>query len=463
MRPERHHAGQLLVSITFVQVALAAALLSRLALGVTSGPDPLLRLLAAVTLLLLPVQVLAAVLLRRGQRESERAAAAVQHRLSTVVATTREWVWAVDPKGRFTYAGPASEQFVGYRPEQLLGTCADDLVVPGDLPAVAARLHSPAAREHGWTGAAFRFRHRNGTVRWVESAGVPLRDEAGRFAGFEGTSRLMHPDDDARVAREACRARIVEVLDRHLLRTAFQPIVSLQTGGVVGVEALSRFPGDPGAAPDIWFADAASVGLGLELEELAVVTALSHVDALPPEAYVSVNVSPGFLASPRLLATLRSSTIDLRRVVVEVTEHTSVSDYTALLAPVAALRRAGVRLAIDDAGAGFASFRHIITLAPDTIKLDRALVNGIDHDPARRALAAAIVMFALDLGAAVVAEGVETQAELDTVALLGMDAAQGWLLANPDDASGLWSGWRTGEVEPGRRVLELSRASHLTG
>jgi EAL domain-containing protein (putative c-di-GMP-specific phosphodiesterase class I) len=131
----------------------------------------------------------------------------------------------------------------------------------------------------------------------------------------------------------------------------------------------------------------------------------------------------------------------LDRVVLEITEHVSVPDYDVLAARADDLRGLGVRLAVDDAGAGFASFRHILRLCPEYIKLDRTLIENISEDPARRALAAAVVLFAFEMGSAVVAEGVETLAELRTAQTLGIDAAQGFLLGRPTDDWSTWAEW----------------------
>lgn len=117
-------------------------------------------------------------------------------------------------------------------------------------------------------------------------------------------------------------------------------------------------------------------------------------------------------------AVLAAATVELltagapRRVVVELTEHAQVADYALLEQRLAGLRAAGVRVAVDDAGAGFASMRHIVRLRPDIIKIDLELTRGVDADPARRALAAALITFGADIGATIVAEGVETAGEL---------------------------------------------------
>jgi EAL domain-containing protein (putative c-di-GMP-specific phosphodiesterase class I) len=248
-------------------------------------------------------------------------------------------------------------------------------------------------------------------------------------------------------SRAETSAQINDLLLRADLRVVFQPIISTETGRLVGAEALSRFqafnPADPPDPPDAVFARAAEVGLGVELELLAVRIALLAAEALPADLYVSVNVSPAAVLSSELTDALLSSRVPLRRVVLEITEHVSVPDYKQLTTRIDELRALGVRLAVDDAGAGFASFRHILRLAPEYIKLDRTLIENISDDPARRALVAAVVLFALEMGSAVVAEGVETLAELRMTQTLGIDSAQGFLLGRPTDDWGTWAEWHS--------------------
>jgi EAL domain-containing protein (putative c-di-GMP-specific phosphodiesterase class I) len=211
---------------------------------------------------------------------------------------------------------------------------------------------------------------------------------------------------------------------------------------MVGVEALSRFPSRGSTTPDVVFAEATNAGLGLELELLAVRRALSESRLLDASLYVSINVSPPVLANASLPDALLASGVDLKRVVIEITEHASIGDYTLLTRPRQRLRDLGVRLAIDDAGAGYASLRHIVALSPDMIKIDRALVDNVDSDRARRALVMAVVMFAMEVKATtVVAEGVETNEELEALKSLGVDAAQGYLLGRPTASSADWLGW----------------------
>jgi EAL domain-containing protein (putative c-di-GMP-specific phosphodiesterase class I) len=224
----------------------------------------------------------------------------------------------------------------------------------------------------------------------------------------------------------------------------FQPIVSAVDGALMGAEALARFDTPDYLPPDRWFQDARDVGLADELELQAVAAALIAATQLPDRAYVSINVSPWTLAKPQLLQTLRSGPIPLDRVVIEVTEHVEVTDYQDLAHAVRKLRAAGARIAVDDAGAGYSSFRHILSLAPEFIKLDRSLISGLDEDPARRALTAAVVMFGLEMQSTVIAEGIETPHEFTVAQTLGIDAAQGYLFGRPTDDWQQWKQWNAG-------------------
>lgn len=213
--------------------------------------------------------------------------------------------------------------------------------------------------------------------------------------------------------------------------TVLQPIVDLATRAVVGAEALSRFTTADGRPqrPEQVFTDARSAGVGAAMERAAIVSGLALLPTLPPDAYLSLNASAESLLDPWLGHLLLAS--EPHRLVVEVTEHDPVDDYEALAARTEDLRRQGVRLAVDDAGAGFSSLQHVLHLAPDIVKLDIAFVRGIDSDPARRAVARALVGFASELGSTVVAEGIERAAELTVLRELGVSCGQGFLLGRP--------------------------------
>ena len=198
----------------------------------------------------------------------------------------------------------------------------------------------------------------------------------------------------------------------------FQPIVDLETEEVVGLEALARFPADPDRPTQAWFTEAAAVGLRLELELAAIEAALAALAEAPAGPYLSVNAMPDTLASEGLAALLTNAPAD--RLVLEITEHAPVRDYEGLNKAMQRMRGRGIRLAVDDAGSGFASLRHILQLAPDMIKIDNALTHNVYKDPARRALAAGLISFAAELGATIIAEGIETRQELDALRVLGV-------------------------------------------
>jgi EAL domain-containing protein (putative c-di-GMP-specific phosphodiesterase class I) len=210
----------------------------------------------------------------------------------------------------------------------------------------------------------------------------------------------------------------------------FQPIVDLRTGGVAGAEALTRFDGSPDRGPDLWFAEAKEIGLGVELEMAALRSALGQLRQLPSGLYLSLNASPETMMSPEFRTLVAEAPAE--RVVLELTEHDCIDDYDLFEKAVNELRSHGVRLAVDDAGAGFSSLRHILNLHPDIIKLDIGLTRGIDGDPARRALGSAMLAFGLDaFGAAIVAEGIETEGEFRTLRGLGCRFGQGYYLGRP--------------------------------
>ena len=220
-----------------------------------------------------------------------------------------------------------------------------------------------------------------------------------------------------------------------VLRMDFQPIIDTARGTVVGYESLARFSGPPHATPDRWFAVARAAGVGAELEARALRTALEARSALPPNCFLSVNVGPdALLAAP--VAAVFAGAGDLRGVVVEITEQVAVTCYDALITAIAPVRAAGALLAVDDAGAGFASLKHITVLRPDFVKVDRDLVAGIDTDETKAAVVEALGMITSRLDAWLIAEGVETTAELDRLLSLRVPLVQGYGLGRPRPTMG---------------------------
>lgn len=249
-------------------------------------------------------------------------------------------------------------------------------------------------------------------------------------AAFAGLA--LQAIERARASEESqaeIRKRITHVLKLGKVYALFQPVVALAERRVAGFECLTRFDAEPQQGPEFWFAEAASVGLGAELELGAVRRALPALERLPERMPVSVNVSPQLLLDGRLERELTPPVAS--RLLLEITEHETVKEHERLVTALAPLRAMGVRVAIDDAGAGYSSFRHIVRLLPEVIKLDLRLTRDIDHDPARRALASALIRYARETKAEIVAEGVETQAELDTLLALGITKAQGYFFGRP--------------------------------
>ncbi|MBK5306802.1 MAG: EAL domain-containing protein [Frankiaceae bacterium] len=213
------------------------------------------------------------------------------------------------------------------------------------------------------------------------------------------------------------------------LRVHLQPVVGLRTGAVWGLEALARFPGHPQPGPAAWFRSAIGAGWGPALETIALCGALDVLDDLPAGLTLTVNLSPAALLRPDVTELLLDATPD--RLLVEITEHEPVLDYDVLTRSLERLRNAGVRIGIDDFGAGHSSLRHVLQLAPDVVKLDLSIIRNVDVDTSRQALVEAMLAFCGRVGAIVVAEGVEEAGELSTLLELGVEYGQGWFLARP--------------------------------
>ena len=211
------------------------------------------------------------------------------------------------------------------------------------------------------------------------------------------------------------------------LRTVFQPVVRLDGREVVGYEALTRFT--DGSSPVQRFVEAEGAGLAVDLERAAVASAMAAATRLPDGPWLSINLSPAVLPELRRLTAL--AVTPQRPLVVEITERMAIDDYGAARR---LLRRhlPYARIAVDDAGAGFASLRHIAELRPQIVKLDMQLVRNVHRDPAREALVAGMVHFAAESGCELIAEGIEAEQERQALARLGVSLGQGFLLGRPD-------------------------------
>jgi EAL domain-containing protein (putative c-di-GMP-specific phosphodiesterase class I)/putative methionine-R-sulfoxide reductase with GAF domain len=219
-----------------------------------------------------------------------------------------------------------------------------------------------------------------------------------------------------------CEPGVVQALVQPVIRPADQLIV--------GYEALARMQTEPFHSPDWWLARSDEVGLRGRLE-IACLKAAIALGPVPDDRLLFVNLSPSLLSDPAALELLDELP---HRLVIELTEQEAVNDYEELRRNLAPWLSRGVRIAIDDTGAGYSSLRHVIELTPDFLKLDRELVRELDKDRNRRALVRAVVAFASEVGTSVIAEGVETEKELEVLRDSEVHLVQGYLLAKPGPA-----------------------------
>jgi EAL domain-containing protein (putative c-di-GMP-specific phosphodiesterase class I) len=196
--------------------------------------------------------------------------------------------------------------------------------------------------------------------------------------------------------------------------------------------------------------------LGIALETVTLTTAIREARHLPAGAWLSLNVSPALLAEEGTLGPILAHTS--RPIVLEVTEHEAIVAYAPLRDATRVLGP-GVRLAVDDAGAGVANFNHLVELRPNFVKIDISLVRGVDTDPSRRAVVVGLVHFAAEAGCEVLAEGIETEAERATVMELGVTLGQGYLLARPASARAWQAAPRQSEapVRSGAQMVSYGR------
>ena len=312
------------------------------------------------------------------------------------------------------------------------------LVVP-DADGSRALALAEAARTAVEAAAAMR-----GSLRC--SAGIACYPEDARNAGAllqladgalswakdagRGRSRRYDPEHVFVVTEEQRDDFSAMIGQPDAVKLVFQAIVSLSTGKAVGYESLARFDGKPALPPSWWFSQAHRFGLGGALEAEAVRVALATPER-PPDSFLSVNLSPSALASREIRDQLPD---DLHGIVIEITEEERVLDVHALQRHLDPLRARGARIAVDDAGEGYAGLQQVMSMRADIIKLDRALVADVHTDPAKIALIGSLVHFARSTNAVICAEGIETLDELRVLIHLGVAQGQGWALGRPGAA-----------------------------
>ncbi|MDR6318276.1 sensor domain-containing phosphodiesterase [Actinoplanes couchii] len=398
--------------------------------------DEWLALAGVLWLIVVAVTLRRLIKVHRDLAEAAQTATEAYH---DAASSAQGWVWRVDPNHLYLYSNPAVEEMLGYRPGEIIGQGVFDLFfLPEDHAMIRADVDN-SRMNNGWQNRQARMRHRDGSIRYVRSSATAVHDRNGKLVAYQGSTADITAEVTARMAAEAEAADQAETRDRILralrdpdaLQILFQPIYDLHTGQIAGCEALSRFAGTPYRTPDVWFAEAWQTGLGIDLELHAIDAAVRQITLLPPAAYLSVNAAPQTILDHRFAAKLAALGPAAARIVVEVTEHAAVADYDTLALAVQNLRATGVRFAVDDTGAGYASMQHVLRLRPDVIKLDRGIVAGIDQDVARQALAMAMVTFAASLGMSVVGEGIETAEELAALQEAGVRNGQGYYLGRP--------------------------------
>jgi EAL domain-containing protein (putative c-di-GMP-specific phosphodiesterase class I) len=245
------------------------------------------------------------------------------------------------------------------------------------------------------------------------------------FAAIAGA--LLGPAQERQNQQAAARIEIESIIAEEAFEPVFQPVVELAGGRIVGYEALTRF--SDGRSPADRFAEASMLGVGPELERACMRRSLDAARLLPEFTWIGLNISPDLLIDTAQTAAMLA--VATRDVILEITEHAAVADYEVLHRAIAALGH-GVRIAVDDAGAGYAGLQRILSLRADFVKLDIALVRGVDSDPARQALVAGMVHFARRTHSRLLAEGIETRAEADALLDLGVELGQGFLFGRPE-------------------------------
>lgn len=420
---------RLLVVVAVVEIIFTAVRRFQDAGPLLRGETSTEAVTGALGLLWLPVVAVVLGLSVRKLRQLTVHQALDTQSIAAAATTSQEWMWQSSPDLVLTYSNDRVQDLLGYSAEELVGRPMSDLLAPGEQARVGTVVSQALRTGTGWQDLDTRWRHREGYLVTMRGSASCILDRKGGVQALWGSRRPVNVTATVRRQATTARRQVRAVLSDRSLQMATQPIIDLDTSHLAGVEALARFT--DGRRPDLWFTQAAAVGLGADLELLAVECAPPLMAELPEDACLSVNASPEAIVDTRLALMLTAPGIHLDRIVLEVTEHVEIDCYTELIEALTPLCAKGLGLAVDDAGAGYASFQHVLQLRPDIIKLDRALISGVDTDAARRSLVTAIILLALGLDTTVTAEGVETAAELDTLVSLGVDHAQGYPLGRP--------------------------------
>lgn len=391
------------------------------------------------SLLVLGTFGLLAYLILRSARASLRTETA---RLAAVEERDRFFDVSIDmlatasKDGFFVRLNPAWTAVLGYEIDELKARPFVEFVHPDDVKATQREVVRQIEAGEPVQNFQNRYRHRDGSYRWLEWTSSPSADGALLYAVARDVTdrrleweRLQEPTMALARRQAEARDRVESTIERRAFGPVYQPIVDLLTGATVGYEALTRFT--DGSRPEVMFSAALECGLGIKLETATLAAALDGARHLPVRTWLSLNVSPPLLAD---VATLGEALgLRARPLVLEITEHETIEAYGPLREAMLRLGP-GLRLAVDDAGAGIANFNHLVELRPDFVKIDAGLVHGVDADVGRQAVVAGILHFAAAVNCQVIAEGVENEAELATVTELGVTFGQGSHLGRPAPA-----------------------------
>ncbi len=361
--------------------------------------------------------------------------------------------------GYFIRLNPAWTGVLGYELDELQSRPFVEFVHPDDVEATRREVERQVNEGRSVLDFQNRYRHLDGSYRWLEWTSSPSADGSLLYAVARDVTQRRLEEERLRAPAmalahrlAAARDRIETLIGERAFGPIFQPVVDLSTGATVGYEALTRFA--DGARPDEVFAAALECGLGIELETATLAAAIEGARRLPRRTWLSLNVSPSLLADVETLDAVLG--LRARPIVLEITEHEPIDAYGPLRDAVLRLGP-GIRVAVDDAGAGVANFHHLVELRPDFVKIDSDLVRGVEADVGRQAVVAGILHFAAAAGCQVIAEGIETDAELATVTELGVTLGQGYLLGRPAPVEA-WLGRQASPFGIGRSVGRRSRA-----
>jgi PAS domain S-box-containing protein len=400
----------------------------------------------------------------RGTQRSEVARQRVLEERDRFFDVSSDMLATANADGYFIRLNPAWTETLGYDLDELKARPFVDFVHPADREATNAEVARQVRLGQTVLSFANRYRHRDGSYRWLEWTSTPSADKTRLYAmARDVTARkeeearseaVIAPARETERRRAAAHRQIEAVIAQRAFRPVFQPIIELSTRRTVGFEALTRF--DDGSRPDETFAAAVDCGLGIELETVTLEAALQRARLLPAGAWLSLNVSPSLVAEGTTLGRVLASRN--RTIVLEITEHEAIPEYGPLREAVLRLG-SDIRLAVDDAGAGVANFNHLAELRPHILKIDIGLVRGVHADVGRQAVVAGLVHFAASAGCQVIAEGIETDAELASVRGLGVTLGQGYLLARPAAAEM----WTVAEPPNGLTVASKRDAQRRVG